>query len=162
ICRLLADIPHRIKSAIGITPCPPVKIPFDEKGWELFSKAANDQNSRQEVFRISTSNRLTATWYAKITEESMRASAPKAFSDYLDSWVNYECYEEIKGCSVPLKIIAGEHDPHLTYDLMTGTFGQWFANAKITLLKNCGHYPMYETPLSLAAECESFLRKFSD
>ena len=31
ISRLMADMPDRIRSAIGITPCPPVKIPLDEQ-----------------------------------------------------------------------------------------------------------------------------------
>lgn len=159
ISRLIADVPDRIKSAVGITPCPPVKIPFDDEGWALFSKAAEDRSSRQEIFRISTGNRLTSTWYDMITDKSMQDSTPQAFADYLDAWVNYECAEDIQGCTVPVKIIAGEHDPHLTYDLMKDTFGNWLTSAEIIQLSNCGHYPMLETPLSLAAECESFLKK---
>ena len=161
ISRLMADIPDRIKSAIGITPCPPVKIPFDEPGWALFSKAANDASSRQEIFRISTGNRLSDTWYETITEKSMQASTSESFYDYLDSWVNYEFFENVKGCAVPLKIMPGEHDPHLTYELMQDTFGQWFSSVEIVKLPNCGHYPMYEIPLSLAAECEKFIKSHS-
>lgn len=161
LCRLLADIPDRIKSMVGITPCPPVKIPFDDDGWKLFSNAAQDPECRKEIFRISTGNRLTSTWYETITEKSMQASTSEAFFNYLDSWVNYECHADIVGSDVPVKILPGEHDPHLTYDLMQDTFGQWLPKAEISKLSNCGHYPMYETPLSLAAECESFFSKYS-
>lgn len=162
LCRLMADVPQRIKSAVGITPCPPVKIPFDEAGWALFSNAAKHGPSRQEIFQMSTGGRLTRAWYEMITEKSMQASIPEAFADYLDSWVNYECHEAVMGCTVPVKILPGEHDPHLTYDLMVQTFGAWFPNATISQLANCGHYPMYETPLALAAECEQFIGQYSD
>lgn len=160
LCRLIADAPHRVKSAVGITPCPPVKIPFDEDGWKLFSKAADDRLSREEVFRLATGNRLANSWYEFITHESMLASTPKAFSDYLYSWVNYAFHEEIIGSSVPIKLLAGEFDADITYDLMQETYGKWLSNVEISEIKNCGHYPMYETPLFLAAECEGFLKRF--
>lgn len=159
ISRLMADVPERIKSAIGITPVPPVKLPFDEEAWKMFSSASSDPAVRKEVFRIATGNRLTETWYEMITAESMNASTPAAFAEYLDSWVNYEFYQDVQGCTVPLKILPGEHDADLTYELMKNTFGNWFENLEIIKLGNCGHYPMYEIPLALAAECESFITK---
>ncbi len=159
LCRLLADVPDRIQSAVGITPCPTVKIPFDEPGCKLFSRAAAHRPSRKDIFQIFTGNRLTQAWYSMVTEQSMQASTEKAFADYLDSWVNYECHEEISGCAVPVKIMPGEHDPHLTHELMKETFGKWLLNVEITELANCGHYPMYEIPLSLASACERFFHK---
>lgn len=157
ISRLMADIPDRIKSAVGITPCPPMKIPLDDQAMALFSNSVTDQASRQEIFRFDTGNRFTDTWYATIAESSMRASTSEAFVDYLDSWVNYEFYQDIRDCTVPLKILPGENDANLTHELMENTFGKWFQSVEITKLSNCGHYPMYEIPLALAMECESFI-----
>lgn len=162
ISRLMADIPDRIKSAVGITPCPPVKIPLDDQVMGLFSSAATDLASRQEIFRFDTGNRLTDAWYAAIAEASMQASTTEAFVDYLDTWANYAFFESVKGCRVPLKIMSGEHDVNLTYELMQDTFGQWFTDVEIVKLSNCGHYPMYETPLCLASECEKFIKSHSD
>ena len=161
ISRLMADIPRRIKSAIGITPCPPAKIPFDDQGWALFTKAAVDPVSRQDIFKMDTGGRLTSTWYENITARSMQVARPKAVSDYLVSWVNYEFTEDVKGCSVPLKIMAAEHDPFLTPAVMHNTYGQWFESVEILTLAHCGHYPMYEIPLILAAECENFIKQHS-
>ena len=161
ISRLMADVPSRIKSAVGITPVPPVEIPFDEQGFGLFASADKDASARQEIFRMSTGNRLTDTWYERVTAASMAASTPEAFREYLDAWVKYSFFEDVQGCSVPVKILPGEHDPHLTYETMQGTYGQWFKNVEIVQLANCGHYPMYEIPLALAAECETFFRKNS-
>lgn len=159
LSRLIADIPRRIKSAVGITPCPPAEIPFDSEGWQLFSSAASDTVCRKQIFALSTGNRLTETWYQAITRQSMESSSAEAFADYLESWVHYQCFEDILGSTVPVKIIAGEHDPHLSLEVMQQTFGQWLPQAEIIQMQNCGHYPMYETPLALAAECENFIRK---
>lgn len=161
LCRLLADVPDRIKSAIGITPCPPVKIPFDDEGWQLFSSAAENEANRQEIFRLSTGDRLSSAWYESITKQSLQASTPAAFADYLDAWVSYQCFEDIIGCVVPVKILPGEFDPHLTAAIMQETYGQWLKHVEIEQLGNCGHYPMYEIPLRLAAACEEFIRRNS-
>ena len=155
--RIMADVPERIKSAIAITPVPAAKIPFDEQGWHLFSNAAADSMKRLEIFRLATANRLTDSWYQMINEKSMKACKPEAFAAYLDSWVNYEFIDEIRGNTVPIKVMTGEHDADLTYALLKSTLGEWLPNTQIIELKNCGHYPMFETPLSLAAECENFL-----
>ena len=159
IQRIMADHPDRIKSAIGITPCPAGKIPFDDEGWSLFSGADTDKEKRLQIFRMSTGGRLTETWYHSVNAQSIKASKPEAFRSYLDSWVNYDLVEDIMGCKIPIKVIAGEHDPDLTYEVMKATYGEWLPNSEVVKLSNCGHYPMFETPLSLAAECESFLKQ---
>ena len=157
IQRIMADCPDKIKSAIGITPCPACSLPFDEQAWKLFSGADVNSENRLQVFRHSTGNRLTDTWYEAITAMSFKMSTPEAFRQYLDSWVHYDLVEDVKGSTIPIKVIAGEHDPDLNLDVMQNTYNTWLPNAQITELPNCGHYPMLETPLSLAAACESFL-----
>lgn len=158
LSRILADAPDKVIAAMGITPCPPVPIPFDEEGRNMFRKAATDISCREEIFRISTGNRLTDTWYRTIAELSMKSSTADAFADYFEEWADYECRADVEGCTIPVKIMAGEFDPHLTYDWMKMTYGEWLPNCEVIELKNCGHYPMYEIPLTLAAECEKFMK----
>lgn len=158
IQRIMADEPGRIMSAIAVTPCPAAPIPFDDETWDLFAHADEKMQNRTNIFRYSTANRLTDTWYQAITEQSIKSSNAKAFAAYLDSWVNYDLIEDIMGNPVPIKVIVGEHDPDLTVDVMQATYGQWLQNTEIVELANCGHYPMLETPLRLAAEWEEFLK----
>ena len=157
IQRIMADRSEQVKSAVGITPCPACRIPFDDEGWALFSCANVDHEKRLQIFRLSTGNRLTENWYKTTTAKSFQMSLPDAFRKYLDAWVHYDLVDEIKGNSIPIKIIAGEHDPDLDFETMKNTFGAWLPNAQIVELPNCGHYPMFETPLSLAAECQNFI-----
>jgi len=157
IQKIMVDYPERIKSAVGITPCPAVKIPFDPEPWEMFSNSDKNLQNRLEIFRYSTGNRLTTSWYQWINALSSVKSRTEAYRDYLDSWVSYDIADKVEGCSTPIKVIVGEHDPDLNYDVMINTYGSWFTNSEIVVLKNCGHYPMFETPLSLAAEIEKFL-----
>lgn len=155
--RIMADESSRIKSAIAVTPTPAAKIPFDEETWDLFSNAYQNKQNRMNIFRFSTGNRLTDSWYQGVTEQSIESSNPEAFAEYLNSWVNYELIEDIMGNTIPIKVIVGEYDPHLTMDVMRATYGEWLPNVEFVQLANCGHYPMFETPLRLAAEWENFL-----
>ncbi len=108
---------------------------------------------------MATGDRLTDTWYENVNVQSIEASRPEAFRSYLDSWVNYDLVEDIMGCKIPIRVIVGEYDADFTDDVMQATYGEWFTKSKIVKLSNCGHYPMFETPLSLAAEWESFLNQ---
>ena len=157
IQQIMADYSEKIISGVGIAPCPAAKIPFDPEPWQLFSSSDRDLESRLEIFKYSTGNRLTDSWYKSVTALSSVKSRTEAYRDYLDSWVNYDLVEKIQGCSIPIKVIVGEHDPDLNYEVMVNTFGVWCINSVIVVLQNCGHYPMLETPLSLAAEIERFL-----
>lgn len=157
IQRIMADHPERIKSGIGITPCPACQIPFDDEGWQLFSSSDVNLENREKVFRLSTADRYTDNWYRKITQSSSGMSRAEAFRDYLDSWVNYDLVEDIQGCAVPVKVIVGENDPDLNLEAMRNTYQVWLKNCELVELKNCGHYPMFEAPLNLAAEIENFL-----
>lgn len=57
-----------------------------------------------------------------------------------------------------MKVIVGEHDLALTAEVMRATWLSHYPNAELEEIPNSGHYPMYETPLALAASVETFLR----
>ena len=41
--------------------------------------------------------------------------------------------------------------------MMEQTWLQFYPQARLEVLANCGHYPMSETPVALATSIESFL-----
>ena len=54
-------------------------------------------------------------------------------------------------------MIVGEDDPAMSADVMEQTWLVFFPDAEMTILANAGHYPMFETPVSLATSIEEFL-----
>jgi len=57
----------------------------------------------------------------------------------------------------PVKLIVGVNDPALSADLMEQTWMVTFPDAGLTILPDAGHYPMFESPVSLATSIEEFL-----
>jgi pimeloyl-ACP methyl ester carboxylesterase len=55
----------------------------------------------------------------------------------------------VHGNPVPVKVIVGEHDPALSAVVMEQTYLALYPNAELEVLANAGHYPMFETPVSL-------------
>ena len=54
-------------------------------------------------------------------------------------------------------MIVGENDPALSADVMEQTWLVCYPEAEMTILANAGHYPMFESPVSLATSIEEFL-----
>ena len=51
----------------------------------------------------------------------------------------------------------GEHDPALGEAPTRATYLASYPNAQLEVLANAGHYPMFETPVAMAASMERFL-----
>ena len=51
----------------------------------------------------------------------------------------------------------GVNDPAASADLMEQTWLVCFPEAEMTILPDAGHYPRFESPVSLATSIEEFL-----
>lgn len=157
IQQVWAEAPERVRRMAAINPVPASGVPFDEEGWALFDGAAANPGNRRAIIDLTTGNRLTGTWLDRMVERSLRCSVAEAFGAYLHAWAKGDFHERVAGSAVPVLVIAGEHDPALTADVMRATWLQWYRNAELEVMANAGHYPMDETPVALTTTIERFL-----
>ena len=158
IQQVLADAPDRVRALVGITPVPASGVPFDEQGWAFFSAAAGDVGTRRAIIDLTTGNRLTGTWLDAMAQSSMAHSDAPAFAEYLTAWARTDFADRISGRSLPVLVIAGEHDPALGAETCKATWLQHYPQARLEVMANAGHYPMDETPIALVSRIESFLQ----
>jgi len=156
--RVLALAPERVDAMVGISPVPASGVPFDEQGWALFSGAAESDENRAAIIDLTTGNRLTRTWIDAMVATSVERSTREAFGHYLDAWAKTDFAEELSGSKVKALAVVGEHDPALGEETIRGTWMQLYPGSGIEVLRNAGHYTMYETPVALATVVERFLR----
>ncbi|MCC6472109.1 MAG: alpha/beta hydrolase [Burkholderiales bacterium] len=157
IQRVLVQAPARVDKLVAVTPVPANGFPFDEAGYAFFESAVADPAVRRQIIDNTTGNRLTGVWLDQIVTHSLENSTPEAFGAYLQAWARSDFAPRIKGNPVPIKVIAGEHDPAISATLMRDTFLAWYPNAELEIMPNAGHYPMFETPIALASSIERFL-----
>ena len=157
IQHVLLLAPGRVQRLVGLNAVPATGIPFDDRGWALFSGAAASRDNRAAIINFSTGSRLTSSFIDHVVQHSLDHSSVEAFGTYLESWAKTDFSEQVKGNQAAVKLIVGEHDPALSAEVMEQTWLAFYPHAELEVLPNAGHYPMFETPAALATSIEEFL-----
>jgi pimeloyl-ACP methyl ester carboxylesterase len=159
IQHVLLQAPARVRRIVGIAPIPASGLPLGEAEWALFSGAAASSDNRAVIVNFSTGSRLTPAFVDGIVRHSLDNSDMPAFAAYLRSWARADITGQVKGSEVPVKVITGEYDPTQPAEFMEQTWLQVYPNSELEVLRGTGHYPMFETPVSLAVSIEEFLSR---
>jgi pimeloyl-ACP methyl ester carboxylesterase len=156
--QMLLQAPDRVDKLVGLNPVPANAVPMDEQGWELFSGAAANAGNRAAIIDFTTGSKLTATFINHVVRHSLENSNQAAFAAYLQAWAKTDFSGKAQpDTSTPVKVIVGVNDPALSADVMEQTWLVCFPEAEMTILPDAGHYPMFESPVSLATSIEEFL-----
>jgi pimeloyl-ACP methyl ester carboxylesterase len=157
--RMLSLAPDRVRKLVALTPVPASGVSFDADGWALFSGAADNPHDRFAIIDYTTGNRLSPAWITSIVDYSLAHASRDAIDRYLTAWAKTDFSATIRGMSLPVKVIVGEHDPALNAAVMQATFLEHYPACELEVMANAGQYPMHETPVALATSIENFLRR---
>ena len=156
--QVLLQAPDRVRKLVGLNPVPAGAVPMDEQGWALFSGAAGNAGHRAAIIDFTTGNKLTKTFINQVVRHSLENSTEAAFAAYLLAWARTDFSDQVKtDTTTPVKVIVGVNDPALSADVMEQTWLAFFPSGEMTILPDAGHYPMFESPVSLATSIEEFL-----
>ncbi len=156
--RMQLEAPDRVRKLVALNPVPANAVPFDDEGWALFSNAPQDPRNRAAIIDYTTGNKLTKTFINQVVQHSLDNSTVEAFAGYLRAWAKSDFTAQAKVDTVTsVKVIVGVNDPALSADVMEQTWLVFFPDAELTILPDAGHYPMFESPVSLATSIEGFL-----
>lgn len=155
---IAATAPARVRRVVAVTPVPPGPLPFDDATREVFRGAATDMEKRGQIIASSTGHRNSQTFVDTVIAQS-RQSRTDAFAGYFESWVGDDITAQVDGATVPIMVVAGEHDNALTADTMRAALLPYYRNAELQVIAAAGHYPIFETPVALATAIDSFLNR---
>jgi pimeloyl-ACP methyl ester carboxylesterase len=156
--RVLLEAPDRVRKLVGLSPVSAAAVPFDDEGWALFSGAPADPGNRAAIIDFTTGNKLTKTFINQVVQHSLDNSTTEAFAAYLQAWAKEDFSAQAMVDTItPVKVIVGVNDPAASADVVEQTWLVFFPNAELTILPDAGHYPMFESPVSLATSIEEFL-----
>ncbi|GIL25261.1 esterase [Actinocatenispora comari] len=156
--QVYADAPERVTAMVGVSPVPASALPFDDQSWALFDGAAERDENRYAIIDLTTGGRHSKTWLDSMVRHSVDNSTRTAFGAYLRPWAKGDFAADVPAPTVPVTVIAGEHDAALGPDAMRGTWLAQFPSCTLETFPNAGHYAMYETPVALATSLEKALR----
>jgi pimeloyl-ACP methyl ester carboxylesterase len=156
--RMLLEAPDRIRKLVGLNSVPAGAVPMDGDGWALFSGAPTEPRNRAAIIDFTTGNKLTKVFINQVAQHSLDNSTVEAFAAYLQAWARSDFAARAKvDTETPVKLIVGVNDPAMSADVMEQTWLAFFPDAEMTILPDAGHYPMFESPVSLATSIEEFL-----
>ena len=154
---LLIQSPERVRALVGVSPVAPAPVPLDEDSHGLFFGAAEDHDKRKAILDYTTGNQQSSAWLDGMVKHSVENSSVEAFAGAVQSWVNDDYSDRLGTPETAIMVIAGEHDPALSADVMRQSWLQMYKNVELVELPACGHYSMYETPVALVTRIEGFL-----
>ena len=158
--RVLLQAPDRVRKLVGLNSVPAGEMPMDTEGWALFSGAATEPRNRAAIIDFTTGNKLTKTFINHVVQHSLDNSTVEAFAAYLQAWAKSDFSAQAKvDTATPVKLIVGVNDPAMSADVVEQTWRVFFPDAELTILPDAGHYPMFESPVSLATSIEEFLER---
>ena len=130
-----------------------------EEQRSLFESAGTEVSSRKTIIDITTGNRLSDKWLEKMALSSKEHATDEAVGKYFRAWADCNFLADMGEQGIPALVIVGAHDPAVTAAQIRESYGTSFPNLSIYEFEDAGHYAMYEAPVRLATEIESFLRE---
>ena len=159
--RIAADVPARIKSAIAVCPMSAAGSPAPDEALKFFETTTTDDDAFRRLIKFVTGN-LSPQWADAKLRQNRATVSPACRAGYLRMFSRSNFVEDVRGLATPFLVIVGTNDPGIDEAAMKTTFLAWHPNAEITIIPNCGHYPMQECPPYFATLVENFLRRHDD
>lgn len=152
---LAARHADRLKSAVALTPTPPIALSFDVDTRTLLEDCATSIDSRRIALNIATGSQYGQGFIDRIADISIEASDPHAYRAYLDAWSGTDIRADAGQSEFPLHVVIGARDPFVPEGVMREHVGAIFPNMRLSVIPDVGHYPFLEAPPRAATIAEA-------
>lgn len=157
---IAATTSERVQSLIAVCPVSAEGLPgiTDDLIQFMTDAAQGDKEKALQIAHMLTSNRHDDAWAHYKVERWWQTSKAEARIGYMLMFAKNNIVEKVKGLSTPIMVVCTSDDGDVhRRPVMEATFGQWFPRVRLMEISNAGHYPMQETPVSLATLINRFL-----
>lgn len=146
----------RIQKVVAITPVSSAGFPVDEENLQFFKSIPQNREMTKMAFGVFTSNRLSSNWYDSRTQRNIEAIDKAAQLAYINMWTNENFKEQMSSVETPFLVLWGQYDHSgFLLEAQEKAF-DGFQDVEFKKVENSGHFPMFETPVFLAAAIENF------
>ena len=125
--------------------------------------ALGDDEVRADALRRVWGDRLPETWLRFKVRQWRAAAGPAAVAAYVEVFGRQGMPDPVTAVEVPVLAVTGEEDAEpMRAAAVRAGLAALCPDLEVVPLLQCGHYPMQEVPVLLAAVLERFLRRCHD
>jgi pimeloyl-ACP methyl ester carboxylesterase len=155
--RMAVDAQGRIKSAVAVCPISAAGSQAPDEALTFFANTTEDDDAFCRLIKF-VSGGLSDRWAVSKLRQNRLTVDPACRAGYLKMFSKTNFVADVRGNTTPFLVVVAENDPGLDEAAVRETFLAWHPNAEVTVIPNCGHYPMQECPPYFATIVERFLR----
>lgn len=150
------DKENRIQKVVAITPVSSAGFPVDDTNLQFFKSIPQNKEMTKIAFGTFTSNRLSSIWYDSRTQRNIEAIDREAQLAYINMWTKENFKDQMRSIETPFLVLWGQYDhPGFLEEAQKKAF-DGVKNVELMKIENSGHFPMFETPVFLAATIENY------
>ncbi len=158
--RVAIDAGARVGSVVAANPVPASGMKMAEADLDFFRATIEDDEAFGQLLAAISNRELGRAWIAYKRQLCRDAADGAARADYLRMFNGTDIAAEAVGITTPMLVLLGECDHEsLGEAAMQRTFGAWYPNARLEVIRDAGHYPMQEMPPYFAAVIDAFIQQ---
>lgn len=147
--------PQGLRGLVLLAPSPPSPEPIDEVERSRLLTTHGQQSAAEETMRKITSVSVSEAYQELIVSDDLRSS-PAAWAAWLEQGSHEDISDRMAQVQVPIQIILGSKDKHITSELMQKTVIKHFPDAQLTMIEGAAHVLPLEKPAEVARIVDTF------
>jgi len=154
---LAARRPAGLGGLVLVAPSPPTPEPMEAAARERLLRCHGDRGAAEETVRRMSIRALTPEAFDRCVEDQL-ASAPAAWSWWLEHGSREDLSSRIGRLLLPALVVASASDPVLPASVAEGEVMPQLPRARFAILGRAGHLMPLEAPDEVAELIGSFVR----
>lgn len=154
---LAARRPAGLGGLVLVAPSPPTPEPMEAAAREQLLRSHGNRGAAEQTVRLIAMRPLTSEAFERCVEDQL-ASAPAAWSWWLERGSREDLSSRIGRLLLPALVIASADDPVLPASVAEAEVMPHLAEARLAILAGAGHLMPLEAPDEVAELIGSFIR----
>ncbi len=158
--RMAADAASRVTSAVAVCPMSAAGSPVDAATRTFFASTTHDDDAFCRLMCFVSGgpeHGLGDGWLEERLRHCRTSVNPACREAYLRMFTQADFATDVRGASTPFLTVVGDRDPGIDEAAMRRTFLDWYPNARLEVIPNCGQSPMHAFPPDFVRRIERFL-----
>lgn len=147
--------PDGLRGVVLLAPSPPSPEPIDNAERQRLLTTHGKREAAEETLRKITAVQISEVYQEIIVSDDLRAS-PAAWVAWLERGSREDISDRMAQVHVPIQVVLGSEDKHITADLIQKTLLAHFPGALVTTVAGAAHVLPLEKPAEVAQILDNF------